>query len=186
MPRPRGRASTAAAANGAPSACSLRLSSSTAKSENYPFSVKPEKKVTVQDLLAIFRDAYDNTEYDMTRGYIAVNRKGETIKSPVIGPYLNADLQELLQSQARADDLLADGHLSSDHAVPRLAPRSHRRHRLARLRQSGHDAAYAVLLRDLKMPDSYMVDGRWGYQERLRLVGVPAGRASWPTSAGRR
>ncbi len=27
--------------------------------ENYPFSVKPEKKVTIKDLLAIFRDTYE-------------------------------------------------------------------------------------------------------------------------------
>jgi dipeptidase len=67
------------------------------ESENFPFSVKPEKKVTVRDLLAIFRDAYDGTDYDMTRTLTAVNRKGETVKSPVAGPFMNGDLRELFR-----------------------------------------------------------------------------------------
>jgi dipeptidase len=67
------------------------------ESENYPFSVKPEKKVTVRDLLAIFRDAYDGTDCDMTRTLLAVNRKGETVKSPVAGPFMNAGLRDLLR-----------------------------------------------------------------------------------------
>ena len=67
------------------------------ESENYPFAVKPEKKVTVRDLLAIFRDAYDGTDYDMTRTLLAVNRKGETVKSPVAGPFMNAGLRDLLR-----------------------------------------------------------------------------------------
>jgi dipeptidase len=67
------------------------------ESENYPFSVKPEKKVTVRDLVAIFRDAYDGTEYDMTRTLIAINRRGETAKSPVASPFMSNDLRDLLR-----------------------------------------------------------------------------------------
>ena len=67
------------------------------ESENFPFSVRPEKKVTVRDLLAIFRDAYDGTDYDMTRTLIAVNRKGETVQSPIAGPFMSNDLRELLR-----------------------------------------------------------------------------------------
>jgi len=48
-----------------------------ANAENYPFSVKPDHKVGVPDILAIFRDVYDETPYDMTRGVTVVNRKGE-------------------------------------------------------------------------------------------------------------
>ncbi len=67
------------------------------ESENYPFSVKPEKKVGVADLLAIFRDTYGGTDYDMTRTLTAVNRKGETVTSPVATPFMNNDLRELLR-----------------------------------------------------------------------------------------
>jgi len=66
-------------------------------SENYPFSVKPDKKLSVQDLLAIFRDTYGGTEHDMTRSLTVVNRKGETVKSPVATPFMSEELRELLK-----------------------------------------------------------------------------------------
>jgi dipeptidase len=65
-------------------------------SENYPLSVKPDEKVTVPDLLSIFRDHYADTPYDMTRRLTVVNRDGETVKSPVANPFMNADLRDLL------------------------------------------------------------------------------------------
>jgi dipeptidase len=58
--------------------------------------VKPDEKVTVPDLLKIFRDYYADTPYDMTRRLTVVNRDGETIKSPVANPFMNADTRELL------------------------------------------------------------------------------------------
>ena len=63
--------------------------------ENFPFSVKPEKKVTVQDLLAIFRDSYEGTAFDMTRNLTTVNRQGEVIKSPIANPFMSGDMREL-------------------------------------------------------------------------------------------
>ncbi len=36
---------------------------------DYPFSVKPGKKVTAEALMAILRDHYEGTEYDATDGY---------------------------------------------------------------------------------------------------------------------
>lgn len=41
------------------------------ETEQYPFSVKPDKKVSVQDLMAIKRDYYEGTEFDMTKGLAA-------------------------------------------------------------------------------------------------------------------
>ncbi|KPJ93514.1 MAG: hypothetical protein AMS18_05600 [Gemmatimonas sp. SG8_17] len=67
-----------------------------ANAENFPLSVKPEKTVSVQDLLAIFRDAYEDTPYDMTRRLTVVNSEGEAVKSPVANPFMNSDLRELL------------------------------------------------------------------------------------------
>jgi len=37
----------------------------------YPFSVKPDKKVSVRDLMAIKRDHYEGTEFDLTKGMAA-------------------------------------------------------------------------------------------------------------------
>jgi len=52
-----------------------RVYSSIAPSKNfdpwarrYPFAVKPDKKVTVQDLMALYRDHYEGTEFDLTKG----------------------------------------------------------------------------------------------------------------------
>ena len=66
-------------------------------SENFPLSVKPDEQVTVQDLLTIFRDYYADTPFDMTRRLNVVNRDGETVKSPVANPFMNADLRDLLE-----------------------------------------------------------------------------------------
>ena len=38
---------------------------------NYPFSVKAEKKVTPQTIMSIFRDHYEGTAYDLTKGLAA-------------------------------------------------------------------------------------------------------------------
>ncbi len=67
--------------------------------ENYPLSVKPERKVSVRDLLAIFRDTYEGTPFDMTRYLTVVNQKGETVKSPIASPFMSADMKELLHIQ---------------------------------------------------------------------------------------
>jgi dipeptidase len=65
-------------------------------SENYPFSVKPEKKVSVQDLLAIFRDTYEGTPFDMTRNMSIVTDRG-AVRSPLANPFLTAELRDLLR-----------------------------------------------------------------------------------------
>lgn len=65
--------------------------------ENYPLSVKPDKKVSVQDVLAIFRDSYDGTPFDMTRNLTVVNQQGQAIKSPVANPFMNSDWTSVLR-----------------------------------------------------------------------------------------
>lgn len=39
--------------------------------EQYPMSIKPDKKVSPQDLMAINRDYYEGTEFDLTKGEVA-------------------------------------------------------------------------------------------------------------------
>jgi len=136
-----------------------------ANAENYPFSVKPDHKVGVPDILAIFRDVYDETPYDMTRGVTVVNRKGETVKSPVAGPFVNNDLRELFkaprertiacpaatyvqitQSRASLPDPVG-GVVWLGYDNPATTP---------------HTPFYCGIER---MPASYMVDGRWGYRD---------------------
>ncbi len=39
--------------------------------KDYPFSVKPDKKLTVRDVMALHRDHYEGTEFDLTKGRAA-------------------------------------------------------------------------------------------------------------------
>ncbi|MCL1893555.1 MAG: C69 family dipeptidase [Holophagaceae bacterium] len=62
-------------------------------SENHPFSIKPEKKVSVQDILAIFRDSYQGTEFDQIAGMYKVDSKKEATVNPVANPFAHSDLK---------------------------------------------------------------------------------------------
>lgn len=64
--------------------------------ENFPLSVRPEKKLSVKDVLAIFRDYYQGTPYDMTNSLVVRNREGEYTKSPVANPFMSSDTRDLL------------------------------------------------------------------------------------------
>ena len=132
--------------------------------ENFPFSVKAEKKLSVKDVLDIFRNTYQDTPYDMTATLTTVNRKGETVKSPVASPFLNRDLMGLLKVQrerticcSRATYLqitqsrswLPDaigGVVWLGYDNPATTP---------------HMPFYCGIT---QMPESYMVDGRWGFR----------------------
>jgi len=128
--------------------------------ENFPLSVKPEKKLSVKDVLDIFRDTYQGTPYDMARGLIEVDKEGKAAISPVAGPFLNRDLLNLLKvpsertiackratylqiTQSRSwlpDPIGGVVWLGYDNPVT-----------------TPHTPFYCGITR---MPDSYMVDGR--------------------------
>ncbi|NLA25565.1 MAG: peptidase C69 [Bacteroidales bacterium] len=63
--------------------------------ENYPFSVKPDKPVTLDMLVAIFSDYYEGTPYDMTRNITTTDKDGNTIISPLANPFMPYDQLEL-------------------------------------------------------------------------------------------
>lgn len=72
--------------------------------EELPFSVKPEKKQSPQDIMALFRETYEGTKWDMTKNLtIKVKEKDKDgkevereIKSPFISNWMNGDLKTLL------------------------------------------------------------------------------------------
>lgn len=134
------------------------------ESENYPFSVKPEKKVTVADILAIFRDTYGGTPYDTTRTLMAVNRKGETVKSPVANPFMNNDLRELLRvPRERTICSPAATYLQITQTRGWLPDP------IGGVVWLGYDNPATtphipIYIGIEQMPASYMVDGRWGYR----------------------
>ena len=64
----------------------------------YPFSVKPEKKLSVQDVIAFQRSVYEGTIYDMTADtdWLVPDGKGGFKKSPLTTPFPTRDMRELL------------------------------------------------------------------------------------------
>ena len=65
---------------------------------SYPFSVKPSKKLSVQDVQAMLRSHHDGTVYDM---YEApewnICKDGKVVKSPLASPFPTRDMRELLK-----------------------------------------------------------------------------------------
>ena len=66
--------------------------------EYFPFSIKPEKKVTVQDIMAFVRSTFEGTYWDMTadRDWLVPGDDGRFVKSPLTSPFANRHWRELL------------------------------------------------------------------------------------------
>ena len=59
--------------------------------ENYPFSIKPDTLVTMEQLVSIFKDYYQGTPYDMRRNITTTDKEGKTIISPLANPFMPYD-----------------------------------------------------------------------------------------------
>ena len=79
----------------------------TMEMEELPFSVKPDEKVSIQRVLAYYRETYEGTELDATRNLMVPNRdrRGQTVegqpdmvKSPIANNWNTRDLGALLNS----------------------------------------------------------------------------------------
>ena len=71
--------------------------------EELPLSVKPEKQLSAQDVMAFLRQYYEGTDRDITRNLMVVNkdRRGnvlDTIKSPAANPWMRPDAILMLNS----------------------------------------------------------------------------------------
>jgi dipeptidase len=80
-----------------------------------PFSVKPEKKLSVRDILRIYRDPYAGTDLDMTKNLLVPKRQGrrdqaaaatpatpaappEMVLSPIASAWMSRDVIQLLNT----------------------------------------------------------------------------------------
>jgi dipeptidase len=65
----------------------------------YPFSIKPEKKLSVQDIISFQRSVFEETIYDMTAdpAWIVPGREGKFSKSPLTTPFASSDMKQLLR-----------------------------------------------------------------------------------------
>ncbi|MBN1273558.1 MAG: C69 family dipeptidase [Candidatus Aminicenantes bacterium] len=66
-------------------------------SENYPFSVKPDQSVTLEQLIDIFGDTFEGTDFDMTKNIVAPDNDGKMIKSPFANPFMPYDMNPLFK-----------------------------------------------------------------------------------------
>jgi dipeptidase len=148
-------------------------------SENYPLSVKPDRKVSVQDLLAIFRDTYEGTPFDMTRHLTLPTQKGDIVKSPVANPFMSAEWRELLRIPRERTVASATATY-----LQICQSRSWLPNPIGGLVWLGYDnpattphTPFYMGIR--QMPDSYMVDGRaqfrrdsawWAFRRASKLA----------------
>lgn len=66
-----------------------------ANSNVFPFSVKPEKPVAPETIMEIFRDTFEETDYDMVKGLTVTGEEGKTVKSPLANPFMPYDMNKL-------------------------------------------------------------------------------------------
>ena len=63
--------------------------------ENYPFSVKPDNKVTLADMVRVFQDYYEGTPFDMTKNLLVPDKDGKMVISPLATPHMPYDANTL-------------------------------------------------------------------------------------------
>jgi dipeptidase len=80
--------------------------------DELPFSVKPEKKLSVRDVMRYYRETYEGTDMDMTKNLLvprsgrrggpppaaAATNAQDMVKSPVASPWMNPDMLTLLNT----------------------------------------------------------------------------------------
>jgi dipeptidase len=79
--------------------------------EELPFTIKPEKKLSVRDVMRMYRETYEGTDFDMTRNLLvpkprprgeqaakADESKQETITSPLANNWMSRELITLLNT----------------------------------------------------------------------------------------
>jgi dipeptidase len=78
--------------------------------EEMPFSVKPEKKVSIEMVFAYFRQTYEGTEHDRFKNLMvprprrqgdpapAEGQASEMIPSPAVNPWMNSDMITLINT----------------------------------------------------------------------------------------
>lgn len=78
----------------------------------YPFSVKPERPLGLQDLMAFHRSTFEGTVYDITEQpqWWVADAQGQLQKSPLATPFPNPELRRLLKLTHRRPVARHFGH----------------------------------------------------------------------------
>jgi dipeptidase len=78
----------------------------------YPFSIRPEKKISVRDVIAFQRSTFEGTIYDLTSGaqWLVPDGEGGFVKSPLATPFPSSELRKLLRLTNRRPVARHRGH----------------------------------------------------------------------------
>ena len=73
--------------------------------DELPFSVKPEKPVDIREVMALYRETYEGTDFDMTKDVKiarAANKQhpADTVVSPIANPWLTTTMRNTLNTIA--------------------------------------------------------------------------------------
>ena len=65
---------------------------------SYPFSFKPEKKISVRDVMSLIRSHHDDSVFDMSAdpAWLVPDSDGKMVKSPIATPYPSSYLRDVL------------------------------------------------------------------------------------------
>lgn len=80
----------------------------------YPFSIKPEKKISLYEIMAFQRSTFEGTIYDLTSGpeWLVPDDQGGFVKSPLATPFPGSDMKKLLKLTNRRPVARHRGHYS--------------------------------------------------------------------------
>ncbi len=68
-----------------------------ANQENFPFSVKPDEKVSLEKLVSIFKDYYEGTPYNFVKDLTVADESGKVVISPLANPFMPYDGNKLFK-----------------------------------------------------------------------------------------
>ena len=67
----------------------------------FPLSVKPDEPVGPERIMALFRDTYEGTDFDMVKELTVTDEQGQSVKSPLANPFMPYEMNRLLTDQRR-------------------------------------------------------------------------------------
>ena len=62
-----------------------------------PFSVKPDKPVSPERIMELFRDTFEDTDFDITKNLTIVDDAAKTLKSPLANPFMPFEMMKLFK-----------------------------------------------------------------------------------------